>query len=393
MRRLKRARERHIWAARRLARRIVTTSAIAGALHLTAYTGPARSAETGVSDPHRIAVAEDTDRDLLTDREELTLGYLPFRADQNGNEVADGAELATRCARALAQLPSLTQVTDSGQTFKQEMLVFGLQTCDVCGEAVNMGVIRVVNHALGLTVDIPVIASHYMEHGSFSYGGQINRGRVEVARLARASNVRFPCEPNEHHLPLARVIEELGRIAPDANDLDGDLLADSEELAAGLNLYDADQDHNLVPDGIQLAHRCAEIIDRLPTVEPDEPQAAGVYKVSYMMRGLEWCEICGQSVNMGYWQIVNAATGGSIEIPEIARHFMEHGSFSSLGTLHGGSRIDVAALLETIGWPIECGDLGTAYPPGDLNQDCTVDAEDFVELVNWWLGATEPDSR
>ncbi|MDY0354691.1 MAG: hypothetical protein RBR19_02345 [Sedimentisphaerales bacterium] len=393
MRRLRRARNRHIRTARRLARRIVTTGAFAGTFCLAPFTGPARSAETPACDPHRIAVAEDADKDLLTDREELVLGYLPFRADQNRNEVADGAELATRCARALAQLPSHTQVTDDRQPFKQEMLVFGLEICDVCGEAVNMGVIRVVNPALGLTVEIPLMASHSMEHGSFSYSGQIHEGRVDVVRLARALGVRFPCESNEHQLPLAHGIEGLGRIAPDANDLDGDLLADSEELAAGLNLYDVDQDRNLVPDGMQLARRCAEIIDRLPAVEPDESGAVSVYKVSYLMRGLEWCEVCGQSVNMGYWQIVNTAAGKTVEVPEIARHFMEHGSFSSLGTLHGGSRVDVATLLETIGWPIECGDLGTTYPPGDLNEDCRVDADDFVELVNWWLNSTEPDNQ
>ena len=148
-----------------------------------------------------------------------------------------------------------------------------------------------------------------------------------------------------------------------------------------------------MPDGMQLARRCAEIIDRLPAVEPDESGAVSVYKVSYLMRGLEWCEVCGQSVNMGYWQIVNTAAGKTVEVPEIARHFMEHGSFSSLGTLHGGSRVDVATLLETIGWPIECGGLGTTYPPGDLNEDCRVDADDFVELVNWWLNSTEPDNQ
>ncbi len=392
MRRLRRARDKHLRTTHRVTRRLVAAGAVA-AVCLVPRVAPAASNDAFAFDRHCIVVVEDADKDLLTDREELALGYRPFEADQNRNGVPDGAELAMRCARAIAQLPSEAELTGDGQTYKQEMLVFGLETCEVCGEAINMGVVRVVNPVRGLAIEVPVIASHYMEHASFNYAGEVNRGRIDVARLAATLGVRFPCEPDEHQLPLDDVVEGLGPIAPEARDLDGDLLADSEELAAGLNLYDADQDGDLVPDGIQLARRCAEIIDRLATVEPGEPGTAGVYKVSYMMRGLEWCEICGQSVNMGYWQIVNPDSGRSIEVPEVARHFMEHGSFSYLGDRHGGGRMEVAALLEVLGWPTECGDLGTLYPPGDLNRDCKVDAQDFVELVNWWLDSTDPDDR
>lgn len=392
MRRLRRIRDKQARTTHRLARRIVATGA-AATICLVPRVAPAKSLDTFIADEHQIALTDDADQDLLTDAEELALGYLPFDADQNGNGVPDGVELAMRCAQILAELPSEAQAAGDGQTFKQETTILGLEMCEVCGEAVSVGVIRVVNPALGLAVEVPTIAWHYMTHGSFSYAGQVNRGRIDVPRLARTLGVRFPCEPDAHQLPLDDAIEEFGRIAPDTNDLDGDLLSDSEELAAGLNLYDADQDRNLVPDGIQLARRCAEIIDRLPTVEPGEPGATGVHKVNYMMRGLEWCEICSQSVNMGYWQIVNPATGASIEIPEIARHFMEHGSFSYLGDRRGGGRIEVAALLEILEWPTECGDLGTVYSPGDLNRDCKVDAEDFVELANWWLASTEPGDR
>lgn len=392
MRRLRRARAKHARRAPGFRRRIVATSAVA-ALGLMPKAGLPQPPKAPVSDKHQVAVAKDADGDLLSDREELGLGYEPFQPDQNGTGTADGAELAIRCARALAALPLRTDVINNQQTFKEEMLVFGLETCDVCGEAVNMGMVRVVNPPLGLTVELPILATHYMEHGSFSYAGQIHQGRIEVARLARTLGVRFPCEPNEHQVPLAYATDSLGQIALDANDLDADLVADSEELAAGLNLYEADQDHDLVPDGIHLARRCAEIIDRLPTVEPNAPEIKGVYKVSYMMRGLEWCEICGQSVNMGYWEIVHAASGRSMQVPEIARHFMEHGSFSYIGTVHGGSRTDVAALLEILGWPVKCGDLGTTYLPGDVNQDCNVDVKDLVELAQRWLASTDPADK
>jgi hypothetical protein len=392
MRRLKRTQARHTKRAGGIKCHVIATSA-ATAFSLASQAGLAQLPKSLLSDKHQIAVVGDADRDLLTDREEIALGYEPWQPDQNRNGAADGAELALQCARVLAQLPSEEDATDPRQAFKQEMLVLGLETCDVCGQAVNMGVVRVVNPALGLTVEVPILASHYMEHGSFSYAGDVHKGRVEIARLARALGVRFPFEPDEHQLPLDHAPDSFAPVVADANDLDADLLADSEELAAGLSLYDTDQDHNLVPEGIQLARRCAEIIDRLPIAEPNAPQTKGLYKVSYMMRGLEWCEICGQSVNMGYWQIVDAASGASMQVTEIARHFMEHGSFSYLGTVHGRDRTNVAALLEIVGWPLECGDLGTTCLPGDLNKDCNVDAKDFADWADHWLASTNPDTQ
>jgi hypothetical protein len=391
MRRLRRAREK----ARRsseVKRCILATSTVA-ALGLLPQVARAESLQTPLADKHQIAVAKDADKDLLNDREEWALGYDLLQPDQNHSGIADGAELAMRCAAAIAQLPLRTETADERKPFKEELFVFGLETCDVCGEAVNMGAVRVVNPTLGLAVELPILATHYMAHGSFSYAGEINKGRVEIATLARTLGIRFPCEPNEHQLPLTMKIDSGQQIAPDANDLDGDLLADTEELAAGFGLYDTDQDRDLLPDGIHLARRCAEIIDRLPTVEPNAPEAKGVYKISYMMRGLEWCEICSQSVNMGYWEIVDAASGQSMQVSEIARHFMEHGSFSYMGTVHGAKRTDVAALLEILGWPVKCGDLGTTYLPGDLNKDCNVDAKDLVELARQWLASTDPADK
>ncbi len=391
MRKRRRAQAKHARTNRHLKRRILATGA-ATAISLTSPAAFAQSPQTVVADKHRIGIANDADRDFLTDREEHTLGYLPGQSDQNRTGIVDGIELALRCARALAELPSEPDLADEGRPFKQEMLVFGLETCDVCGEPVNMGIIRVIHPSLNLAVEIPILAAHYMEHGAFSYAGNVHQGRVEVARLARALDVRFPIDPNTHQLPLNYPTGSPTPLASDANDLDGDLLADSEELAIGLSLYDTDQDRNLVPDGIQLAQRCAEIIDRLPLADPNVPDQKGVYKISYMMRGLEWCEICGASVNMGYWEIVNPASGASIQVSEIARHFMEHGSFTHLGTRQS-SRVDIAALLEILAWPVRCGDLGTTYPPGDLNQDCKVDIEDFAEWADHWLASTDAGDK
>lgn len=388
MRRIRRAQERYARANRLFKRRVIAAGT-AAALSLATGTTLAQSTGLLPADKHQLSVTPDADRDFLADAEEFALGYQPFRADQNRNGLPDGAELAARCAGAIAQLPTEDTVTDPGQTYKKEMLVFGLEVCDVCGETVNMGELHVVNPRLGLNVGFPIIAAHYMEHGSFGYSGEIHKGRLDIPRLLRALELRFPYEPNEHQLPLDYVTGAGDPVAPDANDLDGDLLTDSEEVAAGLDLYDRDQNENLLPDGIELAQRCAEIIERLPTLDPDSPDAKGVYKIDFMMRGLEWCDVCGESINMGYWRIVNVTSGTAIEVPVIAWHYMQHGSFSHLGDVHAG-RADVARLWNILELPGQCGDLGTLVLPADLNQDCKVNIADYAEMARHWLESTDP---
>jgi hypothetical protein len=330
-------------------------------------------------DEHQLPVAGDADVDLLTNKEEITVGYRPFNGDQNRNGIPDGVELAKRCEEVIAQLPWKEDVTDPDQTYKWHTPQFGLETCDVCGETVNMGPAGIVNPKLALEVDCPLIAMHYMEHGSFSYGGDVYNGRIDVAALMRALELRFPCHPNEHQLPLTE------------SDLDGDLLTDKEELAAGYNLHDADQDNDLTPDGIELAKQCAEVIDALPVYEPDTPGVNEPYKVSFIQRGLEFCDICGESVNMGYWQVVNPTLGLSLDVPDIVCHYMQHGSFSYAGDLHGKGRTDVALLAKILEMPRRCGHLGTVYAPGDLNHDCKNDLADLAKLAEKWLDSTEPN--
>ena len=389
MRRIRRAQRRYARANRLFKRRVVAVGT-AAAISLAAGTSVAQSIGAAATDKHELAVTEDADRDFLTNREEIALGYRPFRADQNRNGTHDGTELAVRCAHAIAQLPTEDAVTDPGQTYKKEMLVFGLEYCDICGETVNMGEIHIVNPRLGLDVPFPILAVHYMEHGSFSYSGNLHKGRVPIAALLHALELRLPYEASDHQLPLDYVTDTGEPATPDTNDHDGDLLADSEELAIGLPLFDPDQNENLLADGVEIAQRCAEIIERLPALAPDATDAKGVYKIDFMQRGLEWCDICGESINMGFWRIVNASSGDSIEVPVIAWHFMEHGSFSYLGDVHGAGRAEVARLWEILELPGRCGDPGTLHLPGDVNNDCKVNIVDYAEMAAHWLESTDP---
>ena len=224
---------------------------------------------------------------------------------------------------------------------------------------------------------LPDLALHYMEHGSFDCFGDVHSGRVDIQRLLRVLELRYPYDSNEHQL------------AVDGNDLDGDMLTDNEELIAGYNLYNADQDENLIPDGIELAKQCADVIEALPIVEPNMSRIPALHKINFMQRGIETCDICGETVNMGYQRIVNPKSELSIDVPFIVSHYLEHGSFSYSGNVHNKGRIDIPLLLKTLEMPQRCGDLGTIYLPVDVNHDCQVNLDDLLEFFEQWLEQTE----
>ena len=89
---------------------------------------------------HKLPVALDADADLLTDAEETAIGYRPFITDQDRNEVADGVDLALHCAAVINELPAYypdTSMPIPNQTHKVVRSLFGIETCDICGQEVN----------------------------------------------------------------------------------------------------------------------------------------------------------------------------------------------------------------------------------------------------------------
>jgi hypothetical protein len=335
---------------------------------------------------HQSPVNGDADADLLSDVEETAIGYRPFIADQNRNEIPDGVELAQKCFTDINDLPVYipdTAMPIPNKTYKIVHALFGIEQCDICGREVNMGGVEIINPNLGLSYPdpndpldgtfLPELALHYMQHGSFDCYGDVHKGRVDIARLLRTLELRYPYDPNEHMLEIT------------GSDLDADSLTDSEELAAGYNIYDADQDDDLTADGIELARQCAEAVDALPVFDPNGPEVNAIHKVNYLQRGFENCSTCGEAVNMGYWQITNLKLGFSIDVPVLALHYMEHGSFSYEGNVHEKSRIDLPALVKILEMPRRCADLMTIYQPADLNRDCQVDSDDFAIFSEQWL--------
>jgi len=335
---------------------------------------------------HQLPVPQDADADLLSNREELAIGYQAFKADQNRNEIPDGVDLAKRCVEVIDRLPQIDPGdTPLNETYKVEHRQRGNENCCICGVPINMGTMEIVSPQLGLRVEFPILSLHYMGHGSFNYDGTTNTGRTNVPLLLRTLELRFPYDPNPHQLPV------------NASDLDEDFLADSEELAAGYNLHDPDQDNDLTPDGIELAKRCAEVINLL--ARNGLPGANGIYRICHEVDGLEQCDVCGQDIHMGGCIIVNPKLGlqypdpcdplEPMFLPDLALHYMEHGSFDCYGDIHRG-RVDIPLLAKVLEMPHRCGDLGTLYLPADLNEDCKVDFTDFIELADKWLKSTDP---
>lgn len=371
---------------RRELRQRAVAAGTAAAITLGAGVGINKALAVYTPDPHELAVSQDADADLLANTEEVAFRYCVFKADQNRNGIPDGVELAKCCAVVIGEMPFGPDPIDPGKTYIDHLPQLGLEQCDICPTTVNMGPAWIVNPQLGITVECPLIAIHYMEHGSFSYGGDVHNGRLDVAALLQALDIRYPCEPNDHLLPV------------EGNDSDGDFLTDGEELEleleAGFSLYnpdpyDADQDEDLTPDGVELAKQCAEIINQLPWQQDAAPSET--YKWLAGQFGLETCDICGATVNMGPAGIVNPQLDLSVDCPLIAMHYMNHGSFNYLGDVHGAGRVHVAALVKVLEMPRRCGDLGTIYMPSDLNRDCKTDFVDFSGFADRWLQSTDPN--
>lgn len=281
---------------------------------------PVHPAIPNAFDPHCLLVENDSDADYLSDLEEIRLGYDETDRDMDSDGTADGLELGRLYRERIEDLPWWdTHGQEPNVIYKIDFSQWGMEQCEICGAAVNMGFIRIVNPLASEDLDVPWIGLHYMEHGSFSYDGSINDGRVNVVALASVLH-------DAHLVPVA-------------NDTDEDYLGDAEESEIGYDAENPDEDGNWVRDGADLSIGMVEIIAGLP----EGPLPDQVYRIENYQYGMELCEVCGEEVNMGFVEIHNPMLGTSIPIDYVALHAMEHESFSYDGTVHEG-RVDLATL-------------------------------------------------
>lgn len=312
----------------------------------------------GPDDPHQLPLStwEDTDQDGLTNDEESLLGRNPAAADEDGNEVLDGVDLARLLSLAIDGLPTKPSETD---TYVVSHLTFGEETCNVCGASVNMGLLEIVRPLENQSVSVPLIAKHFLEHGSFSYDGTEHAGRVNVALLHTLLTATGPI----HLLP-----------EPAGSDADSDGLRDVEESVLGTDPEKPDTDGDQLLDGVDLARVLRARLKNLPH-NPNPLPADRPYVIDHPMDGVETCPLCGERVVMDVWDVIHPVTHVSIRIPSMALHHLEHGGFTwDGGQLEGGTgRVDPRQLLAVLDGTTDGHQRAVAT---DADQDLLADAEE-----------------
>ncbi len=268
-------------------------------------------------DPHLLPVEDDVDNDYLSYREEILRGLDAWNIDTNEDGVIDGVEEALLLHGLISALPETVQ---ADQPYKVNHLARGLEYCEVCGACENMGYVQIVNPLRSMSVDVPYICLHYLEHGSLSYSGTHHlSGRLDLAQLKRVL-----LATDETHLTCAYYHYD--------DDPDKDGLGSREEALLATDPLSSDTDGDSVKDGPQFVEDLLEALSSLPReVRQDEP-----YLIDHRAFGLEACDSCGVIFNMGFVEITNPLEGLSLEIPYIGLHHLAYGSCAYSGTVHAG---------------------------------------------------------
>ena len=273
-------------------------------------------------DPHWLPVADDSDCDYLSHGEEILTGFSWHFSYTVNPSALDGVHLAGVLYNLISALPDTPQ---PDQPYKIYELQYGIETCGICGEEINMGCLHLFNPSRGLDIELPIIALHYLEHGSLSYMGSVHDGRLDLELLKQV----ILAGDESHHLTYE-------------GDVDADGLFAEEETYLGSDPANPDTDGDSVKDGPQYFEELIEALSRVSR-EPTEEEP---YYVEWFARGTETCEICGGLFNMGLVEIVNPAEGLTLHAPFVSLHYLSHGSAIYDGTTNDGRLLPL--LLNTV---------------------------------------------
>jgi len=259
------------------------------------------------SDPHWLQLPEnlDHDQDYCFDHYETILGLNPIAADSDSNGVVDGLQKAKELFECYSDLPDTVQ---EDSPYITHMLMWGLEQCCICDSMINMGCAEIINPLEELKLRIPYIAlHHFLKHGSFQYDGDVHgMGTIDPALFEFILTSKGP----SHRLSIN-------------DDSDQDCVPDTSEPFIGTEEMISDTDDDGMIDGVSWALRYGSLIKSLPR-EKKEDQ---MYIIDYAMRGIIACPCCGESVNMGYLEIVNPIINDTLTVSYLQLHYMEHGGF------------------------------------------------------------------
>ena len=277
-----------------------------------------------LADDHWLPISDDPDNDYLSYREEILLGthYFDF-----GFSAADSIAKSYK-----AIIDSLPREISDTICYAVDVFANGFYNCPICGETANMGFVVIYNPLRNLEIDIPYMALHFMEHGSFSYIIEGDTSRVDIELL---KEVLAPFD-----------IQHL--IVETANDNDNDGLNNPSELyfeTEPENPYT----HNLgIDDGQEITEAIIEHISDLPVYIGGGQPTDYIYIQYIPAYGFETCNICGKTVNMGYVKIKNPIQDTFIDFPIIGLHYMSHGRFAYSGSYNQNEidPIELATVLD-----------------------------------------------
>jgi len=296
-------------------------------------------------DPHQWQASDDGDRDGLSVAEEMRMGTNWHLDDTDGDQVNDGQQMGQKLAQVITQPAFWLQV--------DEFPLMGVVDCEVCGQAVNMGYVEIHNWINGLSMQLNYIDIHALEKGctkiSFRYCPPPCGLVTHTIDLDQLKRVLMPDFITPHPIP------------PRLDDSDGDGLTDAEEAVLGT-------DPQSGADGAALAEELLAIIERLPRQAID----TGPYLLEHEMDGVEQCEACGGTFNMGMVEIVSPRDGMSVSMPYVALHMMAHGGFAYDGTTNEGEVLPLA--LRTV--LTANGSAHWVSITGDTDDDGLTDTEE-----------------
>ena len=278
-----------------------------------------------LADDHWLTVPDDPDLNYLSYKEDILLGT------QCLYSFIPSADSIAKAYKTI--IDNLPREQSDTTCYAVDNYTYGFYNCPICGETANMGTVTVHNPLRNLEIDIPYMAMHFMNHGSFSFIIEEDTSRVDIELL---KEVLAPFD-----------IEHLSIITLNDNDNDG--LNNPSEL-----YFETDPEnpytHNLgIDDGQEMTEAIIEHISDLPVVEAGgTPPDDKVYLLYGEVWGFESCDICGQNLNMGTVDIINPMNGTSMSFSIIGLHYMAHGRFAYNGTENTGEidPIELATILD-----------------------------------------------
>ncbi len=265
------------------------------------------------ADDHWLPVENDADSDFLSYREEILLGTQEFFLYPSAAD-----SIAKSYKTIIDFLPrKVSDIT----CYAKDNYAYGVYPCPICGDRINMGEVIVYNPLHSLEIEIPYMAMHFMEHGSFSYMIGEEASRIDIELLKEVS-----APFDTQHL----VVET-------ASDNDNDGLSNASEEHFDMSPNNPYTNNIGIDDGQEITEAIVEHISDLPVVDyGGAPPTDQVYLWYLLTDGTGTCSICGKSVDMGGVRIVNPMQETSIYIPIISLHYMAHGRFAYSGTANTG---------------------------------------------------------